>query len=105
MVQEEFVNDSSLKQAKSGDVVKLEVGEYLEGSYMGYEESKTYPGSYALKIRKGDDTKVTFVNNIAIDLIESNGIKQGDFIRVFFKGMRKNEAGTYSYKEYEIFYK
>lgn len=94
------------KQAVSGDVVKFEeAGDTLEGIYVGYEESKQYPGSFAIKVKDGDDVKIAFASGIVIDLIKSNNIQANMDIKIVFKGMAKTKDGTKEYKTYEVFYK
>ena len=88
------MSDDGFKKATAGDVVKLEIGDHIEGSFQGYEPSKQFPDSFAVRIKQGDDIKVVFVSKIVTDLIDSNGILSGQQIRIFFKGMKKNEAGT-----------
>lgn len=92
-----------MKELTQGNVVKLEEGQFLEGKFVSCDESATYKDSYALKvIDETGETKVTFVNNIVRDLITGNGVKQGQKVRVLFKGMKDNKSGTAKYKDYAV---
>lgn len=91
-----------MKELTQGNVVKLEAGEHLEGLFLSVEQSEMYKDSYALKVKDGDEVKVTFVNNIVKDLLESNGVKPMTKIRVLYKGMVKNKEGSRSYKDYSV---
>ena len=94
------------KEATSGDVVKFEKeGDNLEGTYLGHEESKQYPGSYAVKIRKNDEVKVVFVSAIVIDLIKGNGIVPGTEVKIDFLGKKKTQDGKREYNDYKLLYK
>jgi len=93
------------KEASMGNVVKLEEGQALTGKFVSIEESKQYPGSYAFKVETETDVKVTFVNSIVKELIESNNIMKGQDVRLIFKGMKENEQGTRSYKDYSLLFR
>jgi len=93
------------KEAKLGDVVKLEAGDRIEGKFIELEQSKLYPDSYALKVETLDGIKVVFVSTIVKGLLESNSIMKNQEIAVLYKGLKKNEAGTRDYKDYSLFFK
>jgi len=90
------------KELESGDVIKLEAGEQVNGKFVLLEESRTYKDSYALTLETPQGQKVLFVSNIVKDLLQKNGITPGQEIAVMFKGMRKNKAGTAEYKDYSV---
>lgn len=94
------------KEATSGDVVKFKnEGDSVEGVYQGYEESKQYPDSYALKIKVGEDLKVVFVSGIVIDLIESNSVMKGQDVKLEYTGKKKSEKTGRNYNTYKLLYK
>jgi len=93
------------KQATSGEVIKLAEGESIEGKYIGFEESATFKNSYALKVDTRDGIKVIFVSSIVTDLIISNNIVKGQEVKLEFVGMIENKAKTFSYKDYNLFFK
>lgn len=96
--------EKEYKQAKSGDVIVLEQGDYIEGIYKGHEESRNFPGSYAFKVEQPDGLKVVFVSKMVVDLIASNSIMVGQQIKLVYKGMKENEARTREYKVYDLFF-
>lgn len=98
-------NTKGWTEATSGDVVKLEEGKRIEGKYLDCTESVTYPDSFNLKLDVDGKTQVVFVNNIVVDLLKSNSVKQGDEIAVLFVGMRDNAKGTRKYKDFKLFVK
>lgn len=94
-------------EATAGNVIKLEnEGDFIEGIYKGFEESKQFKESYALTVI-GDDNKpqVAFVSGIVIDLLQRNDIKPNDRVKVVFKGMKKAEKSGREYKTYQVLYK
>ena len=104
--QEQEQKTDGYKQAQSGEIIKLDTpGLIIEGIYLGYEESKQFPGSWALRIKIVDDIKVVFVNNIVVDLIESNNIKKNQEIKLEFLGMKKAEKSGREYKDFNLYYK
>jgi hypothetical protein len=93
------------KQAKIAYVVKFsEVGASLSGTFIGYEVSKMYPDSFILKVNDGASVVGVFVNKVAIDLMKSANILQGQKIKLVYKGKIKNVKGTQSYHTYHLFY-
>ena len=94
---------NQMKELTSGNVVKLEQGQHLEGEFVSCDESAMYKDSYAFKVKDGEETKTTFVNNVVKDLLDSNAVKPGDKVRVLFKGMKSNKSGTAQYKDYSVF--
>ncbi len=95
------------KEAVSGDVVKFEkAGDSIEGELIGYEESKQYPSSYGLKFKdKEGQIKLIFVSGIAIDLIQSNSVKNGQQIKIEFLGKKKTQDEKKEYNTYKVMYK
>lgn len=93
------------KEATSGDVLKLEEGDRIEGKFLGIEVSSMYPDSYALTIDVEGEQKVTFVNNIVHDLINRNQITPGSQIAVLYVGLKENAKGTRKYKDFKVFFK
>lgn len=93
------------KEATSGDVIKLEEGDRVEGKFNSIEVSSMYPDSYALSMDVDGDSKVVFVNNIVYDLINRNNIQKGQEIAVLFVGLKDNAKGTRKYKDYKLFFK
>ena len=94
------------KKATSGDVVKLvNKGDSVSGVYLGYEESKQYTGTYAVKVKNpaSESATVVFVSGIVIDLIKTNNIIPGMDIMIEFKGMGQNKIGQ-EYKTYDVYY-
>lgn len=96
--------ESEWKKATSGEVVKLAPGENLEGVFVGIEVSKQFTGSYAFKVKQGDDIKTVFVNNIVSDLINTNQIKPGMSVRLLMMNKKKNKKGQ-EYSDYELEFK
>lgn len=92
-----------MKELTSGNVVKLQQGERIDGTFINIEPSAQYKDSYALKIQVGNDIKVIFVSNIVKDLITGNNIQQGKKISVLYKGLKSNKSGTAKYKDYTVF--
>jgi len=93
------------KAATHGEIIKLEAGQSLEGIYAGIDQSKEYADSWCFKIEKDGKTTGTFVNNIVKELIETNNIMNGQEVRLTFKGLKENEKGTRSYKDYELLFR
>lgn len=99
------VKSMAYEEATPGDVIKFEKpGDFVEGIYIGYEESRQFPGSFALKYAVSQNVKVVFVSGIVIDLIRTNSIEKGDKIKVLFEGKKKNKAGTHEYNDYKVFF-
>ena len=95
-----------MTEAKVGDVIKLEnAGDKLEGIYISHELSKKFADSFAVHLRVGEDIKVLFASQILVDLIVKNGIQNGDKVRIVYEGKKQNEAKTFSYHNYKLFYK
>ena len=92
-INEVKVNDE-WKEATTGNVVKLEEGESLQGQYVGIEQSHQYKDSFAFKVSVDGDVKVTFVSNIVKELIETNGIKEGQDVKLTYDGMKESENGS-----------
>ncbi len=94
------------KEATSGDVFKFEkAGDSIEGVYQGYEESRQYPDSYAVRIKQGDEVRVVFVSGIVIDKLTANGVKAGQEINIEFLGKKQNQKKTQEYNDYKVLYK
>ncbi len=91
-----------MKELTSGNVIKLAEGESIEGEFISCDVSAQYKDSYALKVKDGDEIKVTFVNNIVKDLLEGNSVTPGQKVRVLFKGMKDNKSNTAKYKDYSV---
>lgn len=97
--------EKEMKEATSGDVVKFEnEGDSIEGTFLGYEESRQYKGSYAVSFKEGDKSKVVFVSGIVVDLIKRNSIEIGQHIRIVFQGKKKTSDGKRDYNDYKLFY-
>lgn len=93
-------------QATSGDVVKFEKdGDAIEGKLIGFEPSRQYPDSYAVKVDTKDGIKIVFVSGIVVDLISSNSLKKGQEIKIVYKGKKRNKKDTADYNDYELLYK
>lgn len=98
--------EKEFKEATGGNVVKFEKeGDSIEGTFLGYEESKQYEKSYAVRIKDGEVNKVVFVSNIVIDLIRSNQIQIGQEIRIVYQGKKKTIDGKKEYNDYKLFFK
>lgn len=97
---------TEFKKLENMEVVKLEnSGDNIEGIYRGFDESRQYPGSYALKIETGGKVRIVFVSNIVIDLLTAHNIEQGREINVLYTGKKKSENSGREYKTYELFAK
>jgi len=97
-----------MQEAKPADVVKFEKeGDNIEGIYLGHEESKQYPKSYALKFcsKLGGVNKVVFVSAILIDLLKTNLINIEDSIKIVYQGKKKTADNTREYNDYKLFFK
>lgn len=95
-----------MQKLVSGEVVKFEKsGDSISGTFISYEESKTYPGSYAVKIKNPADErpKTVFVSGIVIDLIKTNNIQPGQSIMIEFKGKVKTKDGKKEYNNYDVY--
>jgi len=92
-----------MKELTSGDVVKLEAGDRIDGEFVAIEQSKQFADSYAVHIGTPEGNKVVFVNNIVRDLIEKNGVLKGTKIAILFKGLKKSEKTGREYKDYSVF--
>jgi len=92
-----------MKELTSGNVVKLEEGERLDGEYLNCEESSMFKDSYAVKVKDGEEVKTLFVSKIVKDLLETHNIKPGQKIGILFVGMKDNKTGTAKYKDYKVF--
>ena len=100
------MSEGEYKEATSGDVIKFEKeGDSLEGSYMDYQESVKYKDSYALKVKTSEGLKVVFVSSIVVDLLASNNIQKGQQIKLVYNGLVENQAKTFKYKDYKLFFK
>lgn len=94
-----------MKEATSGDVFKFEKkGDAIEGVYMGYEASKQFPSSFALRVSVSGKPVVAFVSGIVIDLIKTNNIMSGQKVRVEFLGKKKTQDGKKEYNDYKVMY-
>lgn len=97
-------DNMAYKEATSGEVLKLEEGDSIEGNFINIEESKQFSSSYALRVETREGVRVTFVSGIIRDLIEANSIKKGQKIKCTFKGMKKSETTGREYKDYQLLY-
>ena len=93
------------EEATSGNVIKLEPGERIEGIFKQIEPSLTYKDSFALHIEVKEENTVLFVNKIVNDLLSTNSIKHGQEISLLFVGMKKTIDGKFEYKDYKLFFK
>ena len=98
-------NKSDWKQATSGDVIKLEEGQRVEGIFKNMEASILFPSSFAVTVEVKGEKKILFANSILHDLIVKNDIKLGQEIAILYVGEVKNQQGTRTYKNYELFYR
>lgn len=101
------IETDNLVEATSGDVFKFEnAGDFIQGIFLGYEESKTYPGSYSVKVsQENQKIKVVFVSGIVIDKIKANQIEPGDTIKIDYLGKRKTQDGKKDYNDYKVFFR
>lgn len=100
------MGDEELKQATSGDVVKFEnEGDAVEGKLIGFEPSRQYPDSYAVRVQTSEGVKIVFTSGIVVSLIEANNISKGQYVKIVYKGKKKNKEGTREYNDYDLFYK
>jgi len=100
------MGNEEFKKATPGDVVKFEkAGDTISGKYIGYEESKQYAKSYAVKVDTAEGIKAVFVSGIVIDLIESNSITKGTEIIIEYLGKKKSETSGREYNTYDLHYK
>lgn len=98
--------EEGFREATSGDVVKFEKeGDSVQGTYVGYEESKQYPNSYAVRVKNGEGIKTVFTSGIVLDLIKTNSIVAGTEIKIVFKGKKKTSDGKREYNDYKVYYK
>ena len=107
-INSEVINmgNEEFKKATPGDVVKFEkAGDTISGKYIGYEESKQYAKSYAVKVDTAEGIKAVFVSGIVIDLIESNSITKGTEIIIEYLGKKKSETSGREYNTYDLHYK
>ena len=104
--EEQETQEDGYKKATSGDVVKFETdGDFVEGKLIGFEPSRQFPDSYAVKVETEDGIKVVFVSGIVVDLINANSVKKGQQVKLLFKGKKDNKAKTAKYNDYELFFK
>jgi hypothetical protein len=102
-----MAENKKFKEAVSGDVVKLDKeGASVAGVLIGYEESKMFPGSYAVKLRNPakETPFVVFVSNIVIQKIKDSNIQIGQDLMIEFTGMKKSASSGMEYKDYKVFY-
>jgi len=93
-----------MQELKTGDVYKFTAtGQKIEGIYMGYEESKQYPQSYAVKMNVEGTLQVVFVSAIVIDMLNSNDIIKGKKIQIEFLGKIKTKDGKRTYNNYKVY--
>ena len=101
------MENKKFKEATSGDVVKFDkVGDSVSGILLGYEESKQYPNSYAVKIKNPAKEKpiVCFVSGIVIDLFKTNQIVSGSEIMIEYQGKKKSKSTGMEYNDYKVFF-
>jgi hypothetical protein len=97
---------TKLKKLTSGQVVKFEAaGDSISGKLVGWEESRQYPGSYALKVKNpaDSDNKVVFVSEICISKLKDNNVQPGQDIMVEFLGKVKAEKSGREYNDYNVY--
>jgi len=103
--EETPIAEKKYKQATSGDVIKFtRKGDKLAGTLISWEESKQFANSFAVKVKVAGEVKVVFVSSIVIDLIKSNGIKEGDEILIRYEGKKTSEKSGMDYNDYSVFY-
>lgn len=91
------------QELKTGDVVKFEKkGDSISGTFILHQPSAKFPSSYAVKIRSNGEVKTCFVNNVVVDLLIANSIKEGDAIMIEYQGKRKSAKGN-EYNDYKVF--
>ena len=88
---------------KDGEPVKLEnENDSIEGEFINYEQSQQYPDSFAVKIQATDGIKVIFANNVLKEKIDNSQVKQGNSIKIVYKGLVKSKNGR-EYKQYDVY--
>jgi len=92
------------KEAKNGEVVKLDENESLQGKFISLERSKLYNDSFAFSVENEQGIVSTFVNNIVVELVERNNIVKGQLVKLTYLGMKENESRTRSYKNYQLLF-
>lgn len=93
------------EEAKETDIIKFEKsGDYLEGEYLDFEESRQYPGSFIIKVNTDTGLKGVFVSGIVIDKIRNNMIKQGVLIKIEYLGKKKTQDNKREYNDYKLYF-
>jgi hypothetical protein len=101
-----MAENKKLKELGSGDVIKLEnAGDSISGMLISWEESRMFPGSYAVRLRNPnkEQPQVVFVSNVVIDKIKLNNIQPGQDIMIEFAGLVKSGKSGMSYKNYKVY--
>ena len=94
------------KKAESGQVFKfVKENDSVEGIYLGHEQSKMYPESFAVTLKRPDDTIViVFVSNIIAELLKKNQIHINQKIKIVYLGKKKSETSGMEYNNYELYF-
>ena len=112
-MSEETLNQlpDGFKRVEQANVFKFErEGDFIRGLYLGIEEAKKFPGSYALKYRDhvSKESMVVFVNNIVKDVLSQNAdqifIGKTE-IFITFKGKQKTQDGSREYNDFDLAFK
>jgi hypothetical protein len=99
--------NKKFKEAKSGNVYKFEKeGDSISGTLISWEESRTYPNSYAVKVRNPSQEQpiVVFVSGIVIDLFKSNNIQAGMDVMIEYKGKKTSTKSGMEYNDYKVYF-
>jgi hypothetical protein len=101
-----MTEQKKLKKLTSGNVFKFEkAGDSVSGKLVGYEESKMFPNSYAVKIKNpaNNDNTIVFVSEIVISKLKDANIQPGQDVMIEFLGMVKSEKSGMEYKNYDVY--
>ena len=86
------------------NITEWTLGEIVKGKFVSLEQSKKYPDSYLLEVKKGKDVIKKWVNNIVKDKIDQIDVPESTIIEVEFLGMKKNVKGDREYRDFRVSY-
>ena len=93
------------KEARAFELVKLEKkGDIVKGIFLSLEESKKFPGSWALKYNDDDKNMSVFINKIGYELFTANVTVGKEFI-LTHDGKVKTADKSKEYHTYKLLYK
>jgi len=92
------------KKVEAPEIVKLKaIGDQIKGQFIRIEPSTKYADGFALAYSDNEKPKVTFINQVAKQLFDTNSVKKGEEFCLIYTDDK--EGGNGKYRVYELYLK